>query len=564
MRSLQAFSIVHSENTYARGQKKRPRGPRTAPTAVESTGFSLLDAIPQRPLVDLKTQAIVYYLNYHLQTLHDAPHIVKCVTDHFMPIWRSGKECELLDLAVSCMSLAIFSRTQHYLPAAVQASENYSQLLQLAQKTLPSMNENNIDACLLTIFFMSRYEDAVYQPYYPNVRLPFTSTCTSFPHHDGALASLKTWKHNHNRPATDIIRRTRRSMVKSALMRSIGLPEWIQDGSAFGEKGLDLEYDRIDVRIVNLRHRLFTLLDEGTSGPQRTNLEFIELIQALNEEAQDIDNACIAWSTHFPSSWSYEKHELSESPACPTDDFYSSTVYTYSSLACAAVWNAYYITRMLVHSTKIQILNLIAISSSPSVAALSDSGIYDCNDSTYHSTPPIDTGPNFSGRDRNKPTTLDSSHPDSSYDEFLPLHADATHTLTPHYALRSRSSMSHQRTTSLIIITRYSDALSSSLPYCLHKIKLIKPPSRASRNSSVPTTTPTPNSSFVAINRSFEELRPYVANLAVWPLSIASCIIHLDEDRKVWFRRQLANLGRVNGYGVIESIGLTVDGWFKF
>jgi len=139
-----------------------------------------------------------------LQTLTDLQSISKSLSD-YVPGWKSRIKCLIVDLAISSMALAVYSRTQQHRPAAIEASIKYQQLLQVAQATIPTLSERNIDACLLAIFLMSRYEDAMHNPRSLNSKIPFSSSLRSFSHHDGAMAILKIWKDqlSHSQPATD-------------------------------------------------------------------------------------------------------------------------------------------------------------------------------------------------------------------------------------------------------------------------------------------------------------------------------------------------------------------------
>ncbi|MCJ1226862.1 hypothetical protein MMC12_003517 [Toensbergia leucococca] len=244
-------------------------------------------------------------------------------------------------------------------PAGIEASMQYHRLLQVAQVTIPSLNEGNIDACLLAIFFMSRYEDAVHRSSHLNLRSPLATKFQSFSHHDGALALLKIWKDrlSHSQPATNIVKHSRRGMIKSALLRNLALPEWILDGAYFGEYGLELEYDCIVVRIVHVRQRLSTLIKE-MSDLQHTSQELILIAEELNEEAQEIDKALQDWAAHFPSTWCYQRHTLSTPHSWSARDFYSPIVYSYSSPAYAAVWSQYYAMSMLINSTRLRVLRI--------------------------------------------------------------------------------------------------------------------------------------------------------------------------------------------------------------
>lgn len=471
-RTGQACSVIHLENSYASGQKKRPRGPRSNPK-VEYT--SDLDAGLQRPLNDLKTQALMYYLHYHSQTLKDAPNISRRISDDLLPMWTSKAECPILDLAVSSMALAVFSRTQQHPPAAIEGSLKYNQLLRIAQVTILSLDKGNIETCLLAIFLMSRYEDAVHSPNHLNLRTPFVTTLQSFSHQDGALAILKFWKDrlSQSQPATDVIKHTRRSMIKSALMRNLGLPQWILEGASFGEHGLELDYDGIVIRIANVRRRLSTLLKE-TTGPQRTSHELTSTVEELSKEAGDIDKALQDWTAHIPSSWFYQRHTLSNIHPWPTRDFYSPVVYSYSSPAYAAVWNQYHATRMLINSTRLRILKV--------------------------------------GR-------LD---PDSFACE--------------------------QRLECLSNIKTMANDLASSVPFCLQRFKITHSP-----NSSCQQNVITVNTN--------EDIEPYVADLTIWPLTIASSLGDVDVKQTLWFRSELARLGRVVGVRVLECA--ETDQWLE-
>ena len=464
MRAGQPCSVVHFENPYASGHKKRPRGPRSTPMA-ERTGN--LDAVPQPQLVDLKTTAVAYYLHYHLQTLKDTTNISKGVPDDFLPMWMSRAECPMIDLAVSTMALAVFSRTQQHPPAAIEASMKYQRLLRITQTTLLSLDEGTIDAYLLANFFMSRYEDTVHRPSNLKPRTPFVMTLQSFSHHDGAFAILKTWKDqiSCSQPATDVIKHIRRGLIRSALLRNLALPKWIEEGVFFGERGLELEYDRVIVRTTNIRQRLSMLLKAKTD-PRRTSHEVTPTAEELNEETRELDEALQDWTAHFPIAWCYQRHTLSDPYRWPMRDFYSPIVYSYSSPAYAAVWNKYHATRMLINSTRLRILDLI------------------------------------------RSNTVDLAH-------------------------------EKQRLECLFHMKTMANDLASSVPFCLERFKVIDGPKSSSHKTSITLNTN-------------EEIKPYLASLTVWPLTIAASLREVDVKQKPWFRSELARLGRIIGSSVIE------------
>jgi hypothetical protein len=463
--------MLHIENSYASGQKKRPRGPRSTPAVELSKN---LVPLLQPPLIELKTHAVVYYLHYHLHPLIDAPSITQGISDDFLSIWQSRAECPILDLAVSSMALAVYSHTQQHPPAQIEASMRYQQLLPIIRKTILSVDERNIDDCLLAIFFMSRYEQVVYRPSRPNPKIPFATMVQGFSHHDGALAIVKVWKTqlSHCLPVTDIIKHTRRAMVRSALLRNRGLPEWILDGSRFGEQGLELEYDSIMVRIVNVRQRLAALLKK--TDPFRVSQELSATAEEIDQDARDIEKSLQDWTSHFPSTWCYQRHTLPDPHPWPKRDFYSTSVLSFPSPAYAALWNRYFAMTMLINSLRLRALKII--------------------------------------------------HPCS--DDFI----------------------DEQSLECLSRIKSMADDLASSVPFCLQRFKVIDNHNSSSHQDSIiPTTS--------------EDIKPYIAGIIIWPLSVASSISGVDIKQRTWFRSEVARFGRMEGDKVLECAEL--DPWLE-
>jgi hypothetical protein len=70
------------------------------------------------------------------------------------------------------------------------------------------------------------------------------------------------------------------------------------NGNRFGEHGLELDYDRIVVRIVNLHHA-------SASLQQKNGLQ-ISKAEKLNNEARELDKALQDWGAQIPSTCSYQ------------------------------------------------------------------------------------------------------------------------------------------------------------------------------------------------------------------------------------------------------------------
>lgn len=333
-------SIVYVENDFASGIRKRPRGPRRpAPQAIT------------QPSVDLRAQAISYYLHNHVQPLHDAPSITKAVEDDIETIYRSRPNCSMTQRAISVIALVLFGKTQNQPQAIVDACVAYQQLLQDIQVSISSPDECDIEACLLAIFCMGRYEDAVHSTNQPITHM---WALRSSSHHDGALAVLKAFRNRQGsgtQDIPDIVKHTRRGMIKSALLRNRNLPEWIVEGKEFGEEGLELEKDSMLVKLVGLRQRLRSLRD----GQEKGAHNILQEAANIAKEAQDLDLEMSNWPNRFPSTWTREEHTL---PAKPGIRDSPQKVSSYQSFAYASIWTKHYAARMLVNSLLIQSLAL--------------------------------------------------------------------------------------------------------------------------------------------------------------------------------------------------------------
>ena len=338
----------------------------------------------------------------------------------------------------------------------------------MAFETMAHLHKDNVDACLLAIFFMSRYEGVIYSSAQPQSLLPFFSTLQSFAHHDGAFAVLKLWKYrfSHIQPPSDVVKLTRRGLIRSALLRNQQIPHWMLEGGPFGETGLALAFDRAVVQITNIRNRLRQLL-----ANQPVDLAIgkrLAMIEDLCKETQETDEALQQCAASLTTLWPFTQHNLATNGNwSPQKYFYFPTVFSYSSSAFARLWAYFYSIRMLVLSTWMSIL---------------------------------EDGPHDGG----KATQL-------------------------------------QKNLDLMV-----DNLSSSLPFCLQHFNLaVDPVSTKSQHT-------------VHFNKS-KEIEPCLANLTIWPLSLASSLKHVDTKHQAWFRSVLGQLGHAIGVGMFAYA--TTERW---
>lgn len=456
---------IHSENSYASGHKKRPRGPRGA---LSSAGPHDTESAMQNAIaVDLETQAISFFIHYHVKTYDDPLEISRTVSDSIINISRrEANRSPTVDLALSTVALAVFSRAKKCTEAAKRAALNYHQLINKTRASIGSVEEENIDTFLLAIFSMARYEDALFDTDQLSFGKSFTSNLRSCSHHDGSLAVLSAWVRIRGRdtPATSVIKHTRRGLIRSFLLRSLALPISLHEGKLFGEHGLEVEYDAVLIRVLNIRRRL-SILRLPEKGQVCTTGELSSLAYWIDDEAQDIDLALHNWTEHFPDTWSYQKHTLPLSKLWAKRYHSIELVYSYANPAQAATWCQYYAMRLLINSTRLRNFELLG-------------------------------------------TYMDNLASEK-------------------WRLECASCMNH-----------LSKELISSIPYCLQEFDGIIHPTPDSLETNTPSKT--------------EDLKPHLANLVIWPLTIAAGIDNLGLNYKAWFRSELARIGKLTGYGVLE------------
>lgn len=439
--------LINLENSYASGKVKRPRGPRS--------NLTLL-----RPHFDLEARALAYYFRYHVLARDDVSDIAQslcaCLT-----IWKaSGLKSTMVDLALSSVSLAVFSRVEQHPEAGLEASSKYSLLLRTVKEHIAQFQfrlttfseRTNVDDCLLTMFLMGRYE----------ATMPATSSTASLQksfHHEGALAILKVSMDSLNPPlATSITKFGRRGLIRSSLRRKSPLPDWILDGERFGEHGLELEFDRIFVNAVNLHYRS-GLLEQCDNGMSATLL-------GLANQARELDDSLRDWAGRLPSAWAYQRHTLTEPGPWPMRYFYCPTVYSFQTLGYAAAWTQYFVTRMLINSIRLRLLDL--------------SRLDPCLGSSY-----------------GQREWLESS----------------------------------------ILLNSMTDYLAFTMPFALGKINVQE----------------SPNSETVILINSDKDMKPCLAALVVWQLTLASSLERIDPKQQQWFRAETARLGRRIGNRILES-----------
>ncbi|KAJ5523322.1 hypothetical protein N7513_012866 [Penicillium frequentans] len=338
----QAFSVIHDENRYASRHQKRPQGPRAI---AESTASLMTLSLPR----DLHSEAVAYFAHFHLEPTTNRPLITGAPTKALLSNWDSSP---VLEIAASSTALALFANAKAYLPAAKLAFNSYQKSLVTLRSAISAPDCIDIDACILAVCMLVRYEDAVCAS--PQRGIPFLDTVSNRGHLNGIVALLEYWvkRPGGTKAPSEAIKYARRILRKAAIFGRIVLPAWLQDGALFGEQELMLQIDRILVRLISARRQLISFPQK----PELSAAECILSLHAMEQEIMSIDGSLVACKALHTDVSRCTQHTLASNRVYSKDHFLLPSVYSHRSYARAALCAHYYGYRILTNHLRICIL----------------------------------------------------------------------------------------------------------------------------------------------------------------------------------------------------------------
>jgi hypothetical protein len=329
----QQLTFGANENAYASGRLKRPRGPRLGRANA---------SLPK----DLEECALAYYRQYYMPAHSDISSSMStiCWMDALTAWQTAQNESVMVDSAVSSLALATYVLTRRNVTAEKLAWTKYAQALEILQTkiapdALPRLTPQDIDACLLTVFLMSRYE-ALSLRFVQELRVSYNKFPV-WPHHDGAEPLLKLWAEDHSQVRkSEYVLQARRCLLRSYLLRHRAVPEWARDGSIFGEAGLDLEFDRCWTTIIDMYEDVRLL--ERQAKPSLSSIECIQ------REGHDISRALDVWMSQAAKVPTAHHPDWLKAKSLSRKHFRSARVLLYKSYADSLVMCQYYATNLLL------------------------------------------------------------------------------------------------------------------------------------------------------------------------------------------------------------------------
>lgn len=141
--------------------------------------------------------------------------------------------------------------------------------------------------------------------------------------------------------------------IKAYLLREEPIPDWLADGSKFGETGFGLAIDQATVQVSNLRQYASSVLMAAPS-PAGT---FVDDLYVVIEDAHASDAMLKRLMSGLTAEWAYTIGATKPSE----DQYYGSRAYVYTSLGHAAIWNRLRALRLLVNDTLVKVYERLAL-----------------------------------------------------------------------------------------------------------------------------------------------------------------------------------------------------------
>lgn len=395
--------IFLSENEYAVGRRKRPRGPNVKTTLVtrdnpqiatsgkpKNLSRSLDGALPIEispaepqsffilPALDipLDDQALTYYSRYYVEVQHGLPEIVDSHLKYALVDWCYSQPQSILSLAIFAVSHATFGRARKNHAALAVGCTKYSKALMKTNLALKDASEATHDEVLLAVMLLSFYENSVMDktPYVSSRDIQVMAS-RSFAHHDGAMAVLNLRRQLDQRTnySMELDKLVRRQLMRSLLLRNMPLPSWLRDGSQYGEHGFALKLDHCMVGAAKLRHQASSLSADSASPLISDRYDKMVRLRRLLVEAQTLDDVLVIWANSLPTEYWYSTRTLQDDGHVETGNrVFDGTVHIYPTVGHAGMWNRYRALRLIVNDLMLKTLSVLAEFPDPDTESLEE------------------------------------------------------------------------------------------------------------------------------------------------------------------------------------------------
>ncbi|KAF2482830.1 hypothetical protein BDY17DRAFT_167194 [Neohortaea acidophila] len=322
--------VFHSENQYAPGTQRRPRGRRapryTVRTAEESSSAAILPAAPtSMPLEYLAETACALSIcqpslippitqfalqKYRVYCSRNPPWLASdyCLGFQGFLSFYDGKSVDqqprlLLEAAWTSMALVYFGRSAKSRTAITLSSDSYRRALALTRTAIQNADRSDIpDELVLTVMLLANYEDKM------GAMDRLTFVPASFKHDDGAVALICQRVNGTNRTPTSMVLDTlvRWHYIRNCILQCMRVPELLCESDKFLESSRSRLLTICMIHLAELQARK----REAFLSPSFEELRCIlRVAQQINRKVCDLQQPLSPFPVQARSAWhAHVKH----------------------------------------------------------------------------------------------------------------------------------------------------------------------------------------------------------------------------------------------------------------
>lgn len=306
----------------------------------------------------LSDQATAFYFHAH----HSSPlDLIEPAQEHesLLPTaFRKTDSQSALHSALLARSYAVCGRVRRDARMTSASMALYFGAISKIKEALLDPVDAFSDDVLLTTMVLSSYDNTL-STYTGDLGMAPSFQLSrrmlqSFSHHDGATALLRLRRSNPAQPADlNLDKLVRRQVLRSALLRRRGIPEFLEYGEIFGESGVLLGLDRHMAQLIKIQRYAGMLRPHYEATQIHGGSLNRELLSMLLIELQRLDQDMVSWTRKLSPEWSctfLQASKVNEEPG--------STIHSYKSVGHAAIWNRHRAVRIIGKQVSIELLRL--------------------------------------------------------------------------------------------------------------------------------------------------------------------------------------------------------------
>ena len=360
--------LFRSENAYADGTARRPRGPgKRIDDLTESYPQDLrlnsanANVIPsdlighdgtqqhierqlQQPLIDcalIKWSGSVAQRGSVLSA-EDQTMDVEGFLALYNETLKSVQLRPVLELAYSAVALIYFGRTENSHQAILTSHECYQRVLKQMHAPVHSTNGRPSDELILTAVFLSSYEDRS-GGFTTGSPIP-----NSFKHNDGAAALVEQRAGGPNRTKQSMLLDTivRRRYIRSTINKFECIVPGLRDSSKFLEPLFTRMFHEYMVELADLQWQMLDMFKNGSSI--ESIIEVLLATQSLDLRMDESYQDCPTYAIRI----GFGKYAV---PAISRLADEVGVTYRFASQEDAIMWMAYQASRVRVKNIIVQL-----------------------------------------------------------------------------------------------------------------------------------------------------------------------------------------------------------------